>query len=140
MTAYLEIQTRVAFHDGNGDTTSWNNKNRNLWETETDEEEKEDYDFWEHDCSGHCVESESDLELQLESEASARSDDDIVLEEHCSPIADMDTLTQQFGDPSAHGHHSQVINLALMCEELSLSNTQLSSVDADMLLKDIYAR
>ncbi len=140
MTAYLETQLRVAFHDGNGDTMSWNNNNRNLWETETDEEEKEDDDFWEHDCGGPCVESELDLESELESEASARSDD-IVSEEHsCSPIADMDTLAQQFGDPSAHGHHSRVISLALMCEELSLSSTQLSSVDADVLLKDIYAR
>ncbi len=138
MAAYLEAQLCVAFHDCGGDAMIWNNNyNRNLWETETDEKEKEDDDdFWENDCVDLCIESES----EFESEASTRSDDNFSEEHSCSRISDIDTLIQQYGDPSAHVHHSRVMNLALMCEGVSLSSTQLSSVDADVLLKDIYAR
>ncbi len=91
----------------------------------------------ENDFVGLCTESES----EFESEVSTRSDYDSFSEEYpCSPISDIDTLVQQYGDPSAHVHHSRVMNLALMCEGVSLSSTQLSSVGADLMLKDVYTR
>ncbi len=131
VAAYLEAQLCGAFHDGDGDTMIWNNSNRNLWE-----DEKEDDGSWEHDRGDPCVESESGFESDVSSISNGKFSEG----PSCSPIADMDTLIEQFGDPSVHGHHSRVTSLALMCEGLSLSSTQLSSVDADVLLKDIYAR